>query len=179
MGLAWARRAAVYVDAMKVLVAAASRYGATTEIADALAQRLGELGHECDQVAPRKVTDLTQYDAAVLASGVYLGRWLRPARKLLSRHRAQLNRMPVWLISSGPTGDPLRPADDPVNVPALMRKTGARKHVVLPGRIDNEHLRPQDRLLVVMLQAPQGDYRDWQAIDELADEIHAELTTES
>ena len=162
---------------MKILVATASRYGATTEITDALADRLREHGHECVTLSPEHVTDVAGYDAAVLASGVYVGRWLKPARKMLKRYGAQFAAMPVWLISSGPVGDPLRPAEDPVNVAALLEQTKALKHVVLPGRIDVERLSKVDRAMVAALRVPEGDYRDWDEVRELADEINSDLAS--
>lgn len=65
---------------MKVLVTAASKHGATAEIAAAIGEGLRNRGHQVAVVAPE------------------LG--LRAGDCLRSR--------PVWLFSSGPVGDPSR-----------------------------------------------------------------------
>src|SRR5690242_19356693 len=94
---------------MKVLVTAASRYGATAEIAEALADALRENGVGAAAVAPADVTSLASYDAVVLGSGVYAGRWLPPARDLAHRLAGELTDRPVWLFSSGPVGGRPKP----------------------------------------------------------------------
>jgi menaquinone-dependent protoporphyrinogen oxidase len=58
---------------MKVLVAAASRYGATAEIAQAIADVLGERGLDSTVTQPEQVGRIEDYDALVLGSAVYTG----------------------------------------------------------------------------------------------------------
>ena len=91
---------------MRVLVTAATKYGATTEIAQAIAETLGEHGLEATILPPEQVEGVDGYDAVVLGSAVYAGHWLEPARELVERHAAALAGLPVWLFSSGPVGDP-------------------------------------------------------------------------
>ena len=61
---------------MRVLVSAASRHGATTEIAARIADGLGQAGIEAVVVEPDAVNSLEGFDGVVLGSGVYAGRWL-------------------------------------------------------------------------------------------------------
>ena len=91
---------------MKVLVSAASRHGATVEMAANIGAALQATGHDAFVVAPDEVERVDGYEAAVIGSGVYVGRWLEPAKDLLARHKVALSTMPVWLFSSGPIGDP-------------------------------------------------------------------------
>ena len=60
---------------MKVLVTAASKHGGTTDIATAIAEELRAAGLLPTIVEPSQVTGLDGYDAVVLGSGVYAGRW--------------------------------------------------------------------------------------------------------
>jgi len=101
---------------MKVLVSAASKYGATAEIARAIADVLAGKGLEVTVVPPAEAGAIEQFDAVVLGSAVYMGRWMKPGRELAQRQAAALSARPVWLFSSGPVGEPAKPADNPVNV---------------------------------------------------------------
>ena len=164
---------------MHILISAASRYGATAELAEVLAGHLRTHGHEVSLLAPDDVDDLDEVDAVVLASGVYVGRWLRPARALIKRMAADLRERPVWLLSSGPVGDSADPAPEPLDIHRLMDRTQARSHVVLPGRLDRESLHMRDRAVVAALRVPDGDFRDWDAVRAFADQINEEIETEA
>src|SRR5581483_8068768 len=87
---------------MTVLVTAASRHGGTAEIAAAIGRVLRERGVVADVVPVEDVDSLAEYDAVVLGSGVYVGRWLESARTFVDRHGNDLAARPVWLFSSGP-----------------------------------------------------------------------------
>src|ERR1700738_4761509 len=95
---------------MKILVAVASRHGSTHEIADALALELEMAGHDVDVQAIEDSPTVEGYDAAVIGSAVYMGKWLPQAEQFVDRHQAQLAAMPVWLFSRGP-GDGHPPVD--------------------------------------------------------------------
>jgi menaquinone-dependent protoporphyrinogen oxidase len=73
---------------MKVLVSAASRHGATAEIARTIGETLAEAGLEVVVLPPDAVTTLDGYDAAVLGSGIYIGHWMDTAKHLVERHAA-------------------------------------------------------------------------------------------
>ncbi|GAB4079205.1 protoporphyrinogen oxidase [Modestobacter muralis] len=164
-----------------VLVTAASRHGATAEIAEHLARCLQEsaAGRSCGLVAVsvpvERQPDPTRYDAVVLASGVYVGRWLEPARHYAAEHAAALRTRPVWLLSSGPIGDPPFPGDDPHDAGPLQVLVGARAHRVFAGRLDRQLLGFGERAMVAALRAPVGDFRDWDALGAWAGEIAGEL----
>ncbi len=166
---------------MKVLVCAASRHGATAEIAEhigsSLGQALQENGVRAEvEVHPaEEVRGVEGYDAVVLGSAVYMGRWLEPARRILTEERAALAERPVWLFSSGPVGDQLRPEDEPNDVPDAMASTRAREHRTFAGRIDRKALSLSEKMLVVALQVPDGDYRDFHAVQEWARGIATSL----
>jgi menaquinone-dependent protoporphyrinogen oxidase len=159
----------------RVLVATASRHGATGEIGSQLAQALRDAGLEVDEREAGDVDDLGGYDAALIGSGIYVGKWLRAARALVTHHRAELSRMPVWLFSSGPVGDPPSPGPELTDGDYLAEEVGARAHVVLSGRLEREGLGWAERAAVRLVHAPYGDFRSSEEVAALARAVAAEL----
>jgi menaquinone-dependent protoporphyrinogen oxidase len=164
---------------MKILVTVASRHGATGEIGEVLADVLRGAGHDVESLAPELVTTTRHYDAVVIGSAVYTGRWLEPARRLAQRHNAELKERPVWLFSSGPIGEPLAPTEEPRDGIALRHELEAREHRVFAGKLSPEYLGWVERTITSMLKAPDGDFRDWDEIRAWGDEIALALRTAS
>ena len=160
-----------------VLVAAAGRHELTMEIASAIGVELARAGlvvrvHPVDEVG-----DLDGVDAVVLGSGVYMGRWLTPALDFAARHREALRARPLWLFSSGPTGDPPTPAEDEnIDLTELVADLGARAHRIFPGRLDRRRLGFGERAVVGIVRARDGDFRPWPEIVAWADGIAASLS---
>lgn len=162
---------------MRVLVTAASRHGATHEIADAIAAGLARRGVDADARHAEELTSLDGYDAYVIGSAVYVGRWLDVARELVETHAPELSARPVWLFSSGPLGPPdaLKPEGDPVDAAALVEAVGAEDHRVFAGRLDRKLLGFGEKAVVLAVRAPEGDFRDWEAIDGFAGDVAGQL----
>jgi len=157
---------------MTVLVAVASKYGATQEIADAMGRVLIERGIETDVRSIDDVVDLTSYAAVVLGSGVYAGHWLEPARRFVEERSDELADRPTWLFSSGPIGDPPRPSEqEAVKIEPVIAATRAKEHRLFAGRLDKSKLSFPERALVFAFRAAEGDFRDWHAIAAWAGEI--------
>ena len=163
---------------MRILVSAASKHGATAEIADAIAGTLRDAGHEADLRPPAEVESVDGYDAVILGSAVYAGRWMDDARHFADRHRPGLLERPTWLFSSGPIGEPLAPTEEPVDGAKLGAARAARDHRVFPGRINPSDLSWVERTITRMVKAPDGDFRDWDAVREWATTIAGELVPE-
>lgn len=161
---------------MKVLVTAASKEGATSEIAEAIAQTLRKRGLEITVSAPERVEDIRGYDAVVIGSAVYMGRWLEPASGLVHRCGAAMADRPVWLFSSGPVGNPRRKlvqqmGADPVEMPALLAQTQAREHRIFAGKLVKEHVGRAQRLSLSIFRGFDGDFRNWAEVDRWAAQI--------
>jgi menaquinone-dependent protoporphyrinogen oxidase len=164
---------------MTVLVTAASKHGATAEIAQVIARVLGGHGLLVDVRPAENVVGVDAYSAVVLGSAVYAGHWLEPARTLVQTQARALAVRPVWLFSSGPIGDPPKPPEDPVDVAALLDASGAREHRVFAGRLDRHRLGFAERAVTLALRAPEGDFRDWPAIEAWAAGIAETLQKEA
>lgn len=165
----------------RVLVAVASRHGATREIAEAVARWLPETdagrasGLTAVAVPVEQQPDPARYAAVVLGSAVYFGRWLESAREYAAARAAALRGRPVWLFSSGPIGEPPFPPDDAHDAEPIAQLTAARGHVVFPGRLEKSRLGIGERAMVTAMRAPVGDFRDWDAVRAWTEQIAAEL----
>ncbi len=161
---------------MRVLVAVASRHGATREIGEAIGRTLASSGVEAHVQAFEEAGELAAYDAFVLGSAIYMGRWLEPARDFVEANDETLAARPTWLFSSGPIGDPPRPAaDDAVQIDAVVAATNARDHRLFAGRLDKSALGFGERAMVLAFRVADGDYRDWAEIEAWSQEIAAAL----
>ena len=149
---------------MRVLVTAATKYGATGEIAQAIGEVFTERGWDAMVVPPDQVKAVDGFDVVVLGSAVYAGHWLKPARELVDRSGDALAARPVWLFSSGPIGDPPKPEEDPVDVAEIMQATKAREHRVFAGKLVRKQLNFPDRAIAAALRVPEGDFRDWEEV---------------
>jgi CYTH domain-containing protein len=120
---------------MRVLVTAATRPDATREIAQAVAAGLTARGVGADAVAIDDVRRLDGYDAAVIGSALYMGRWSTAAREFIEANASALVRMPVWLFSFGPQCPPEHglPAGEPADASLMVQLSGARDHRVCAG----------------------------------------------
>ena len=160
---------------MKVLVVVASKHGNTRAVGEAIEAGLTDAGLEAEVREPAAMADLDAFAAVVVGSAVYVGKWLPDARAFVERHAGELRGRPVWLFSSGPLGEPPKPAEDPVDIAALSELVGARGHRLFTGNLDRDQLGFGERAVTRMVGAPYGDYRDWPEIRAWAKEIAGTL----
>ena len=157
---------------MKVLIAFASRHDSTHEIADVLAQEMRVAGHSVRVREVDAVKEIEQYEAAVIGSAIYMGTWMPEARHFVEEHKDTLAKIPVWLFSSGPLGkDDGQPCTDPAHLDEVMRATRAHGHRLFTGKLDRSSLGLGERLIATVVKAPDGDFRDWEAVRAWAREI--------
>lgn len=160
-----------------VWVITASRHGSAREVGAAIARKLNERGQRARTLDAADATVAPPAgDPVVLGSAVYMGRWMKPARELARRLAAEEGERPVWLFSVGPLGQPPEPPE-PVPAEALGELGGdrARGYRVFSGRLDRTQLSRRERLIVNAVRAPDGDYRDWDAVAGWAAGVSAEL----
>ena len=176
---------------MSVLVAYASRHGATRGIAERIADRLRADGVEAEARPVSAVRDVGAYDAVVVGGAAYMFHWLKEATGFVRRNGAVLAARPVWLFSSGPLGTDTVDAQghdvlltsEPKEFAQLRSVLHPRDVRVFFGALDPEAptVGLAERFVRHMPAArnamPAGDFRDWPAIDAWADGIAAELAT--
>jgi len=160
---------------MKVLISVASKHGATDGIGRAIADRLRAEHIEVDVIPPVAEPSLETYDAVVIGSAVYMGRWLGDGRDFVNANSEQLSNVPVWLFSSGPITDRADPADS-ADGDQLLEAIHGREHRLFAGRLDKDSLGWTERAIVRMVNSPWGDYRPWAEIEAWAESIATQLT---
>lgn len=164
---------------MRVLVVYESKYGSTAEVAAAIAEVLRERGAQVDTHDAGVAPAPDAYDAVLVGSGVYVGSWLKPAGRYLELHAATLRARPVWLFGVGPLGsDDPQPAGDPAQAQSLVERVAARGYVTFTGASDRSRLTLLDRMITRAVKAPDGDFRDWDAIRDFAQGVADALEAE-
>jgi menaquinone-dependent protoporphyrinogen oxidase len=166
-------------DRDPILVAYGTKHGATAEIAEKIGGTLRDAGFRVDVRPAGEVGTLDSYRAAVIGSAVYMGRWRRDALRLL--RRSELERLDVWLFSSGPVGEQKTDHSDvdrwtrPPKVDHLAAKIGAHDHVGFGGMIaeDSGFMRKR---MARGTPPDLRDLRDWRLIEAWARGIANTLT---
>jgi menaquinone-dependent protoporphyrinogen oxidase len=156
-----------------VLVAYATKYGATAEIAERIGQTLRQAGLQADIVAAEQAGDPANYAAVVLGSAVYAGSWRKEAAAYLEAHEAALTGRPTWLFSSGPTGEGdavelMKGWRFPEALLPIADRIQPRDIASFHGDIDTKKLNLAEKVLIKGIKAPTGDFRNWDAIDAWA-----------
>ena len=101
---------------MHILVTAASKHGATDEVADAIAKRIEASGITVDRLAPADVTSVEGYDAVIVGSAVYILQWMPEAHDFMERFKDDLPVGQVWAFSVGMNGVPKHSEQDGTRV---------------------------------------------------------------
>jgi menaquinone-dependent protoporphyrinogen oxidase len=163
--------------AMHVLVAFATKHGSTAEIAEAIGAVLREAGHEVDVRAARDVQRLSGYGAVVLGSALYAAHWQHDANRFVKRHLAALQRLPVWLFSSGPLDYSAEVDAIPLtqHVAPEVAPIGARDHRTFGGRLLEQTAADAGLLATHRI----GDFRNWEHIRAWAHQIAETLASAS
>jgi len=173
--------------AMKVLVAYASKYGATEGIAQRIGETLTARGLEVDVRRCKDLDEASGYDAYVVGSATYEFNWRKAARKFVTRNADELAAKPTWLFASGPVGaekvdkdgnDVLKGAE-PRQFEQYEERIHPRGKQVFMGAYDHDKIRGADRIFtwmpVIRNVLPEGDYREWDVIEAWASAIAQEL----
>lgn len=182
----WLGVTAVSADTIKegmnaqVLVAFSTRYGATAEIAEKIGHVLRQEGLYTDVLPVGRVRNPSAYKAVVFGSAVYIGKWNKDAARFLKANEKILAEQPVWLFSSGPTGqgDPVELTKGwlfPKALLPIVDRIRPRDITVFHGAINTKKLNLIEKWLINNVKAPLGDFRDWDAITLWAVTIADEL----
>lgn len=155
----------------KILVAYATRCGSTIEIAQSIAQTIGQGGANVDVLPVKNITDaqaLRPYQAVVIGSAIRMGKWLPEARDFVKQYRDVLAKIPVAYFTACLTLE----QDTPETRQRAAGYVEPVRAVLMPqaeaffaGKFDPGRLSLINRLMCQMKAMPVGDFRDWNGIE--------------
>jgi menaquinone-dependent protoporphyrinogen oxidase len=157
----------------EVLIAYATKYGSTAEVAEAIAKTLEKAGVATDLRDTSSVKDLSAYRAVVFGAPLYNARLLKAGRRFLKGNRLALADMPLAVFTLGPLGAGVKEREAARR--QLDRSLARRLEIqplsvaIFAGAIDRSKLRfPDMHAPPLKPLFPATDVRDWQAIEEWA-----------
>jgi menaquinone-dependent protoporphyrinogen oxidase len=160
----------------KILVAYATRYGSTREIAEEIAEVLGERDYSTDVVNVMDVSDVSAYAGIVIGSPIYMGKWLHEAVDFVKVNQDALRQMPVVVFAAGFS---MKDPTEKNREKARASITAIRPYVhpldigIFAGTLTLEGLSESDAQIIKMAGAEGGDFRDWDEISAWAIEIES------
>ncbi len=166
----------------KILIAYATAAGSTGEIAEAIGQAMRDGGATVDVRPAKDVADVSEYRAAVVGSGVRAMRPYKEAVAFVERHQQALSQMPVayfvvCMTMAQDTEENRRSARAYLEP---LHQAGPEVQPVdeglFGGAMDYSKLSLPMRLIIKAMKKPEGDFRDWDAIEAWATNLHAMLS---
>ena len=161
---------------MTILVAYASKHGSTQGIAERISEKLHQLVKVNDVRSIDTVSDPGSYEAFIIGSAIYYGSWMKEATEWVHYNQAILVAQPTWMFSVGPLGvDFMDDEQQPKEKVEFQESIKPRDQRVFFGSLDNHKLSFTERMLAKAVRAPEGDYRNWEAIDAWTESIARDL----
>jgi menaquinone-dependent protoporphyrinogen oxidase len=157
----------------RILVAYATKYGSTAEIAERISEVIRRSNPDVDVVNVKQGKDLAPYPVVVLGSALYMGQWRKEAVKFLQDNEAALAQKKIWLFASGPSGkgDPKKLAEGmymPKSLQPVVDRIQPKDFAVFHGNVDPSRINFLEKWILRQVKAETGDFRDWKAIEKWA-----------
>jgi menaquinone-dependent protoporphyrinogen oxidase len=162
----------------RILVAYVSPKGSTAEIAEAIGKELRSGGYSADVIEMRSVKSLEGYRAVVIGGPFYSGKVVSGVGKFVGRFRDTLEKLPVAAFAVGvaPVGrDPVQIRDARKTFHKALAPLEPVAETIFAGRIDLSNLSFIQKWMVGKVNAPVGDFRDWEAIAKWARNLPGKL----
>lgn|GEM_PF-319569 len=172
---------AANIGGKKILIAYDTKHGATSSIADRIADVLCAEGFQVELRMARKVKDVSAYDAVIAGSPIYLFNWLPGTTNFLNKFKTALTDKPValfitctYLKDDNDTPDRRAHAVE-LYIKPVMDKTGIEpiSSGVLSGEFQYSELYPLEFILMKLSKFEEGDFRNWDKIEAWAQEVAA------
>ena len=163
------------MNTKSILLAYATRYGSTQEVAETITAALRKVGLEVDIQPMQEVRTLDTYDAVVLGAAIYNAKWHSDAHQFLSQHQEALRQRLVVIFALGPLSNSdtamrnsRRQLDKELAKYPWLKPVAVE---IFAGKYDPSKpgLGFFERLL------PASDHRDWEAIRAWAATLPAQL----
>lgn len=173
-------------NSYKILVAYATEFGTTSEVAEVIGEVLCEDGARVDIKWVNNVKDLTHYNAVIIGSAIQYDKWMPDAIQFVTTHQCSLSQMPVayfftCLTLSRQTEKTKRQAMTYSNkLYSLDPHVKPVSVGCFAGALDYSKMsffsRQFSKVLYSILGVKEGDYRDWDAIRSWAKAMNLKLS---
>jgi menaquinone-dependent protoporphyrinogen oxidase len=154
----------------RVLVAFATRFGSTREIVSAMVHELNSAGLDAHGAEATSSLNPDDYDAFVIGSPIYGSKWLAAAGMFAAITSERIDGKPVALFSVGTLGLNSSEAgekehkDFVTGLIDVAPKLNIVSDALFSGYFERSNLPWYLRIIDRFAPTPQGDHRDWQAI---------------
>jgi menaquinone-dependent protoporphyrinogen oxidase len=173
------------VQGKRILVAYASKCGATSEISIAITNALCAGGLSAELKKAEHVVSLDGYQGVVLGSAIYMGNPLKEAVSFIEKFASKMTGIPFALFDVGLTMKEKTPENEKTALDYLRPISNIVtpvKTAAFAGRINYSTLPPLYRMFAQADKEgilAEGDFRDWTAIDNWTKELAIVLTNYS
>jgi len=167
-------------NASKVLVCYATGTGCTQSVAERIGETLTHEGMRVEVKPFESSLEPAGYDAIVAGSGTRAGSWQPVAKKWMARNAEALKAKPVALFTVGiaMAHGPEKTVETLGVTDRLVAKTGLKPFDIgaFAGWYVPEKFNYIERKIMNVAKAPEGDFRDWTAIEDWATRVAPRLT---
>lgn len=167
----------------RVLVAYATRFGSTHEIASAIAHELNAAGLTAQAAETSSGLVPEDYDAFVIGSPLYGGTWLSNAGVFTAIMAGRMKGKPVALFSVGtlmlksPERGQAEHAEFIKGLAEVAPNLNVVADAVFSGYFDRSNLPWYLRIIDRFVPTPQGDHRNWPEIQAWAKSLVPKFST--
>lgn len=172
---------------MKILVAYATRYRSTAEIAEFMGDVLREHGFEVTVEDCDNIVSIQGYDAFVIGTPVYTGTWLPTMQLFVQRYQDALFAKPVYCFMTciHVLEDNGEAHARRFYIPAhLLKQFTLRDCAVFPGKLNLQDVDWQERWTISVRYAGvnsptamNGDFRDWVVMKQWIQRVARQVTS--
>lgn len=158
----------------KILVTYATVAGSTEEVAIRIKDQLCKAGLQVSIAEVSQVKSTKEYQGVVIGSGIYAGHWIKSADEFLKKNKEELKtkKIAYFFLCL------LLKDDTPENRKKVAEYLKDERELITPiseghfaGKGDSSKLSFTQRQFAKMMKMPEGDFRNWKAIESWAQEL--------
>lgn len=166
----------------RVLVTYATKFGSTREVVSSIVHELISAGLDAQGAEASGELQIDDYDAFVIGSPMYGGKWVPDAALFAALMADRMNGKPVALFSIGTLGvkNPNAARAEHEAFIGGLRKVAPKLNIVgdaaFNGYFERANLPWYLRIVDRFAPTPEGDHRDWAAIQAWTRSLVAEFS---
>lgn len=143
--------------------------GCTEEIAERVARVLADRGVKVELAPAATAPGPSGYDAVIVGSGIRAGGWHGPAKEWVAQNAGALASCNVAFFTVCLTlaTDPTKTDEVRAYTDQLIAETGVKPLALglFAGMNEPKRFSFVERTIMRMMKTPEGDFRDWPAIE--------------